>query len=135
MDDFNQSSQQGLWGRLEDALYEDVAVDGLRVCVIAGPVFRADDQVYRGVGLPREFWKILAYCRDGDLAVRAFLLTQDLDPLGALMVLDEFRLYQVDLTELEERTELLFSTMLHSAGVRAGVLTAAGERAPLVDAS
>ena len=97
MDDLNQSSRQGVWGRLEDALYEDVEVDGLRVYVIAGPVFRADDQVYRGGGLPREFWKILAYCRDGDLAVRAFLLTQDLDPLGALMALDEFRLYQVDL--------------------------------------
>ncbi|MGV8857428.1 DNA/RNA non-specific endonuclease [Rhodoglobus sp.] len=39
MDDFNQSSRQGLWGRLEDALYEDVDVDDLRVSVMAGPVF------------------------------------------------------------------------------------------------
>ncbi|WP_367281548.1 DNA/RNA non-specific endonuclease [Paeniglutamicibacter sulfureus] len=30
MDDFNQSSQEGIWGRLENALYEDVDVQDLR---------------------------------------------------------------------------------------------------------
>ncbi len=48
MDDFNQSSRQGLWGRLEDALYEDVEIDDLKASVMAGPVFGHDDQVYRG---------------------------------------------------------------------------------------
>lgn len=89
MDDFNQSRQQGLWGRLEDALYEDVRVDDLRACVMAGPVFGDDDQTYRGVGLPREYWKVLAFCRDGQLNVRAFLLTQNLNPLQALMAVDD----------------------------------------------
>lgn len=115
MEDFNQSGRQGLWGQLEDALYEDVEIDGLRVSVMAGPVFGADDQVYRGVGIPQEYWKVLAYCKDGILHVAAFLLTQDLDRLRALMALDEFRLYQVTLAELQERTGLVFAAALHEA--------------------
>ena len=135
MDDFNQSSQHGLWGRLEDALYESVAVDELRACVLAGPVFRGDDQLYRGARLPREYWKVLAYCREGVLDFRAFLLTQNLDALQVLMALDEFRLYQVDLTELTERTQLVFPAELHAAAMRAPVLVAMGEREPLSEAS
>ena len=135
MNDFNQSSQQGVWGRLEDALYEDTEVDDLRVSVMAGPVFLDDDQLYRGVRVPREYWKVLAYSLNGDLSVRAFLLTQDLDPLRSVATLDEFRVYQVDLSELEERTGLLFPTVMHSAGVPAADLSGAGARTALDDTS
>ncbi|GAA1225794.1 DNA/RNA non-specific endonuclease [Rhodoglobus aureus] len=128
MDDFNQSSQQGVWGRLEDALYEDVEVDDLRVSVMAGPVFLDDDQVYRGVRVPREYWKILAYSLNDQLSVRAFLLTQDLDAVRSVTALDEFRVYQVDLFKLEERTGLLFPAVMHSAGVGAAELLDAGAR-------
>ena len=135
MDDFNQSRQQGLWGRLEDALYEDVEVDDLRVSVMAGPVFHDDDQMYRNVRLPREYWKVLAYCCGGALRVRAFLLTQDLDPLQAVMAVDEFRLYQVELAELEERTGLIFPAVMHAGTTRPAALATAGERKPLSEAA
>ena len=131
IDDFNQSHQQGLWGRLEDALYDDVDIDDLRVSVMAGPVFGKDDQIYRGVGLPREYWKVLAYCCNGVLSVRAFLLTQNLDPLQAVMAVDEFRLYQVALAELEERTGLLFAKVLHTGGMQTVSLVAPTDRKPL----
>lgn len=58
---------------MEEAPYEDV--DGRKASILAGPVFRQDDQVYRGVGLPREYWKVLVYGKVGTLSVRAFLLT------------------------------------------------------------
>jgi len=135
VDDFNQSGQQGVWGRLEDALYEDVEVDGLRVCVMAAPVFRDDDTVYRGVALPREFWKVLAYSRNNELAARAFLLAQDLDPVHAVTALDEFRTYQVELAELEERTGLVFSPVMHAAGVPVAALVGGTERTPLSTAA
>ncbi|MGP5220590.1 DNA/RNA non-specific endonuclease [Arthrobacter rhombi] len=139
MDDFNQSSRQGLWGRLEDALYADVEIDELRASAIAGPVFGNDDQVYRGVGIPREYWKILAYCQNGALRVSAFLLTQDLDQLRVLTALDEFRLYQVSLVEVQERTGLIFGAGLHAADGYAQTSTAVrgeiGERSPLKDIS
>ena len=135
VDDFNQSGQQGVWGRLEDALYEDVEVDGLRVCVMAAPVFRDDDTVYRGIALPREFWKVLAYSRNNELAVRAFLLAQDLDPMRAVTALDEFRSYQVDLAELEERTGLVFPKVMRDAGVPAAALAGGTGRTPLAKAA
>ena len=54
------------------------------VSVFGGPVFRADDRVFRGVKLPREFYKVIAFVEGGKLKARAFLLTQNLDQLEAL---------------------------------------------------
>lgn len=115
MEDFNQSGQAGLWGRLENALYEDVALDGLRCSVFAGPVFHTEDQHYRGYQIPVEYWKIILFEQAGRLTARAFLLTQDLDRLQVLMALDEFRVYQVAVTKIEERTGLVFPTPVHDA--------------------
>jgi endonuclease G len=130
IDDFNQSSQDGLWGRLENALYEDVDVQDLRASVFAGPVFRPDDRLYRGVALPSEYWKLLVFLEDGVLKARAFLLTQDLDQLRAVLALDEFRVYQITIAELEARTQLHFPQEVHQAGaLPAG--WAMSERRPL----
>lgn len=131
MEDFNQSRQAGIWGRLENALYEDVELDDLRCCVFAGPVLRDEDQHYRGYRLPVEYWKIILFERAGQLTARAFLLTQDLDRLQVLMGLDEFRVYQVAVTEVEERTGLVFSAPVHDADDL--VLTQSGSRSPIGD--
>jgi len=114
MDDFNQSARDGVWGRLEDAVFEDVDVEDLRISVFGGPVFQDDDRVYRRVKLPREYWKVIAFREDGRLKARAFLLAQDLDQLEALE-LDEFRVFQVSLPELEARTGLRFPDVLRDA--------------------
>ncbi|WP_457206977.1 DNA/RNA non-specific endonuclease [Nocardioides sp. P5_C9_2] len=111
MDAFNQASRWGLWGRLEDALYEAVTIDLLRISVLGGPVLRDDDLAYRGVLVPREFWKVIAWEEDGVLTARAFLLTQDLDPLAAID-LGEFETYQVPVTTLTERTGVVFDPVL-----------------------
>jgi endonuclease G len=127
MDDFNQSGRAGLWGRLEAAVFQDVVVDGLRVSVFGGPVFRDDDRLFRGVGIPREFWKVLAFVEDGVLKAKAFLLTQRLDGLRALG-LDEFRVYQVGLADIESRCGLVFDDGLNEAdriGARVGTRAAA----------
>ncbi|WP_160051559.1 DNA/RNA non-specific endonuclease [Nocardiopsis sp. FR26] len=129
MEDFNQSSQNGLWGRLEDAVFADTEVDDLRVSVFAGPVFQDDDRVYRGVRVPREYWKVIAFREHGGLRATAFLLTQNLDQLEALE-LDEFRVYQVALSEVEERCRLRFPADLHEAEAITVPETLA-ERAPL----
>lgn len=132
MDDFNQSSQQGIWGRLENALFDDVEVEQLKASVFGGPVFHDDDRVYRDIPLPREFWKVVAFRENGELKARAFLLTQDLDQLRALLALDEFRVYQINLAELEERTRLHFPDALHAAEpVEERTLRGVVERKPL----
>jgi endonuclease G len=134
IDNFNQSSQSGIWGSLEDAVYAEVDVADLRVSVFGGPVFRSDDREYRGVKIPREFFKVIAYMEDGRLEARAFLLTQNIEQLEVLD-LDEFRVYQVTLQEVEKRTQVRFPRALKAADsftepLRSG-LESPQERAPL----
>ncbi|MFC9659325.1 DNA/RNA non-specific endonuclease [Nocardia sp. NPDC127606] len=114
MDDFNQSSRAGVWGQLEDAVFADVDVDNLKVSVLGGPAFRADDQVHRGVALPREYWKVICFVEGNRLRCKAFLLTQHLDELEAL-ALDEFRVFQVAVAEIEQRAHCRFPAALHIA--------------------
>jgi endonuclease G len=129
MDDFNQSSKNGVWGRLEEAVFADVDVQDLKVTAFGGPVFQDNDREYRGVRLPREFWKVLAYMEQGTFKSSAFLLTQNINPFEALD-LDEFRAFQVTIAELEQRTGLRFADPLRGAGTPPG-LEAGGERTPL----
>lgn len=130
MDDFNQSSKQGIWGRLENALFEDVDVQNLRVSVFGGPVFRADDRVYRGIALPAEYWKLLVFQEQSVMKSRAFLLTQNLEHLRGILMLDEFRVYQITVAELEERAKLHFPEVVQLTGGLASVRRL-GERPPL----
>jgi endonuclease G, mitochondrial len=134
MDDFNQSSQGGIWGKLEDAVFADVDVDNLKVSVVGGPVFHNDDRVFRGIAIPREFYKVIAFVENGRLKARAFLLTQSLNDLEALD-LDEFRVFQVSLAEIEARCDFRFPDALTIADSFAEFLANrpedAGERQPL----
>jgi endonuclease G len=114
MDDFNQSSRAGVWGQLEDAVFADADVDDLLVSVFGGPAFRDDDRVHRGVALPREYWKVICFVAGNRLRCRAFLLTQNLDELEAL-ALDEFRVFQVAVAEIEQRAHCRFPAALHIA--------------------
>ncbi|WP_458778699.1 DNA/RNA non-specific endonuclease [Arthrobacter sp. D3-16] len=129
MDDFNQSSKDGLWGRLEDAVFADVDVQDLKVSALGGPVFQDDDRVYRDVRLPREYWKVIAYMEQGRFKSHAFLLTQNLNPFEAIDF-DEFRVFEISTAELGLRTGLRFDEDLASANAFTA-LTDAADREPL----
>jgi endonuclease G len=129
LDDFNQSTQDGVWGRLEDAVFADVDVEDLRASLFGGPVFAADDRAYRGVRLPREYWKVVVFREAGRLRARSFLLTQALDRLE-LLDLDEFRVFQLAVPEVEARTGLRFPDVLRAADAGAPP-TLSGMRTPL----
>lgn len=112
LDDFNRSSSHGLWGELENAIYEDVDIDHLRVSIFGGPIFKDTDFPYRKVLVPRSFWKIIAYVEAGELKAKAYVLTQDdlearLESLG----LEPFKLYQVPIAELTKSTGLRFGDL------------------------
>lgn len=112
LDDFNQSKQHGLWGELENAIYDDVKVEDLKISVFGGPIFKDTDFPYRDLLVPRSFWKVIAYVEEGTLKASAYVLTQDdleakLESLG----LDPFKLYQVSLTDLRELTSLDFGRL------------------------
>ncbi|MDR6417037.1 DNA/RNA non-specific endonuclease [Pseudarthrobacter sulfonivorans] len=129
MDDFNQSSKEGVWGRLEDAVFADVEVQDLKVSAFGGPVFHDDDRVYRETRLPREYWKVLAYVEQGEFKSHAFLLTQNLNPFEAIDF-DEFRAFQISTAELEERTQLQFAADLRTADAFTAP-SISGDREPL----
>ncbi|WP_425955697.1 DNA/RNA non-specific endonuclease [Xylanimonas sp. McL0601] len=56
---FNQSKE--LWNGLEDHVLTYAQAHERRVVVLTGPVLAADDPIYRGIGIPRRFWKIAAW--------------------------------------------------------------------------
>ena len=106
MNNFNQSFRHGLWGLLENAILEQTSLEKRRVSVFAGPILTDDDVPYRGTLVPKAFWKVLVYVLDAELRASAFVLQQKVDP-GPTIDLDEFAPYQVDLLDLEDRTQLM----------------------------
>ena len=82
---FNQSPD--LWLGLEDHVLSSAEVHGSRLAVLTGPVLAADDPPYRGVQVPRLFWKVVAWAVPGPqgllLAAVAHVLDQT-PQLGAV---------------------------------------------------
>ena len=110
---FNQSRRHGLWGKLENAVLEDVDVENIKISVMGGPIFRDDDPEYRDVQIPRDFWKLLAYrdTADGEFKVAAYILSQREFVPTEVLELDMFRLYQASLGKLSEETSLNFDAL------------------------
>jgi len=68
---------QTLWAGLEDYVLENADTRDLKVSVLTAPVLAADDDTYRGVRLPRQFWKVVAMVKqDGEPSVTGYLLSQ-----------------------------------------------------------
>src|SRR5690606_19508274 len=59
VDAFNQSKD--LWNGLEDHILEYADAHDHRVVVLTGPVLDDEDPVYRDIGIPRMFWKVVAW--------------------------------------------------------------------------
>jgi len=73
--DFNAG--RTLWAGLENYVLGNADNANLAVSVLAGPVLAEDDDRYRGVQLPRQFWKVIAMVkRSGELSVTGYLLSQ-----------------------------------------------------------
>jgi endonuclease G len=116
--DFNQSKE--LWLGLEDYLLGYAEVYDERLSVFTGPVLAPDDPPYRGVRIPRRFWKVAAWARDTPagpvLAATAYLLDQtplldDIDLAapprpGEAPPLGPFRTFQVPVSDVAELTGL-----------------------------
>jgi endonuclease G len=72
--DFNQGME--LWRGLEDHVLSHADKYDARISVFTGPVLADDDLPYRGVQIPRKFWKIAVWTMEGRLAAAGFLLDQ-----------------------------------------------------------
>nr|WP_179492830.1 DNA/RNA non-specific endonuclease [Microbacterium immunditiarum] len=104
---FNQSKD--LWLGLEDHVLEYADATDQRISAFTAPVLADDDPVYRAVGIPRRFWKIVAWADaspGGRLRAAGFVLDQSelLDVSeGALTVapLGGFRTFQAPIAHVE----------------------------------
>lgn len=103
--EFNQSSANGLWGELENAIFEDVEIEDLKVSVMGGPVFDRCDPIHRGVAIPQSFWKAIYYREAGQrtIRVRAYVLGQaDLVSQMEVLELPQFAVFEVPINELQD---------------------------------
>jgi endonuclease G, mitochondrial len=121
LDDFNQSRQHGLWGELENAIYDGVKVEDLRLSVFGGPIFKESDFPYKGILVPRSFWKVIAYVELGELKAAAYVLTQDdLESKVPSLGLEPFSVYQVSLGELSGMIKLTFASLMEADTMASG---------------
>ena len=108
---------QTLWAGLEDYILDHADNLRFRVCVFTGPVLAADDDQYRGIQLPRQFWKVVAMIKQtGELSATAYLLSQE-QLIKGLEVAPEafsygaYRTYQVPVRQIENITSLSFGPL------------------------
>src|SRR4051794_22358966 len=113
---FNQGIE--LWNGLENYLLDNAATYARRLVVLTGPVLAADDPPYRGIRIPRLFYKVAGFLDRNELAATGYVLDQssqlpDLDTVAAARAaagepppLGPFRTFQVPVADIARLTGL-----------------------------
>lgn len=104
---------QHLWQSIENYALNNAAAEKKRITVITGPVFADDDPTYRGVAVPRLFWKVIARVKDGNLLATGFLADQSTaldealeDGVESFADLTKVALFQRSVAEIEQLSGL-----------------------------
>jgi endonuclease G len=113
-EDFNQNKTT--WAGLEDYILDNAGKGHFKANVFTGPVFADDDDLYRGVQLPRQFWKVVTMVKeDGTLSATGYLLSQE--RLIAGLESDEpfsygaYKTFQVKVADVAQLTGLSFGAL------------------------
>jgi endonuclease G len=112
--DFNENKTS--WAGLEDYVLDNAQNRDFKVNVFSGPVFASDDDDYRGVKLPRQFWKVVTMVKEpGVLSATGYLLSQasliaGLESAEAFSY-GAYKTFQVPVTRVEELTGLDFGAL------------------------
>jgi endonuclease G, mitochondrial len=112
--EFNENRR--FWPGLEDYLLDNAENYGFRASVFSGPVFADDDDEYRGVRLPRQFWKVAVMLKTGNqLSATAYLLSQESLISGiekaAAFSYGAYSTYQVPVQRIEDLTGISFGDL------------------------
>ena len=110
--DYNQS--QTLWAGLEDYILKNADNKDLKVSVFSGPVFADSDREYRGVKIPKQFWKVVAMVKQNNrLSATAYIVSQEelIDNLEAEFVFGKYKTFQVSIEAIEQLTGLNFGNL------------------------
>lgn len=116
----NQSKT--LWLGLEDYVLDHARQYGQRLSVFSGCIFADDDPVYRGLAIPRRFFKIAVWEQDSELAATGYILDQtpSLGPIlerparaeTATPPLGPYRTFQVPIADIAGATELSMNQLV-----------------------
>ena len=117
---FNQSKD--LWLGLEDHVLQFADATDLRVSVFTAPVLDEADPLYRGVQIPRRFWKVAAWIEeapDGEpvLAAAGFVLDQSAlipqdEDAFAVARLGSFRTFQAPIADIGVVADIDFGPLI-----------------------
>lgn len=105
---FNQRT----WLSLEDYILKSTRVSRERVTVFSGPVFAETDREYRGVRIPEEFWKVVAFLTDeGRPSATAYIIGQGSELSELEAAFGRFKTYQCSVRSIEEKTGIDFGVL------------------------
>jgi endonuclease G len=74
---FRFNEGKNLWAGLEDFLLRKAGAERKRLTVFTGPVFEPDDPEYRGILIPKRYWKVAVLAREGVPVSLGFLVSQE----------------------------------------------------------
>lgn len=110
--DFNR--RDTTWQGLEDYILTNAEAKDLKLSVFTGPVFRDDDQTYRNIKIPKEFWKVVVMVKPNDeLSATAYLLSQEslIQDLEEEFVYGKYKTFQVPVLKIGSLTGLEFGKL------------------------
>jgi endonuclease G len=108
MASFNQKN----WLDLENYLLENTQRWRERVTVFTGPVFSAMDEEYRGMRIPKAYWKVVAFLgAEGKPSATGYMLDQSRDLERLEATFGRFRTYQRSILQIEQRTGIQFGDL------------------------
>ena len=103
---------QQTWLGLEDLVLGNTRRQHERASVFTGPVFRADDPVYRGVAIPLAYWKVIAFVHDdGTPSATAYMIDHDVDLGRVELIFGPYKTYQRSVAAVERATGLDFGAL------------------------
>lgn len=132
---FNQGKQ--LWAGLEDYARDIVLKDKSRMIIMNGPIFDGPDAApgalpsasapphpdptFGGLPIPKYFWKLIVFVRNGVLAASAFVLSQRdqilaIDRIHEAVIFEalsaaQAKVFQISIADLEKFTGLNFGVL------------------------
>lgn len=129
-----------LWRAVENYVLRGAVADQQRVTSFTGPIFASDDRDYRGVLVPRRFFKVTVWAEDGEL--RSLAMIADQGPVietwpealfeggeaaAAEAFMDADELDKVEdflstIAEIEKATKLDFGNSVREADIRNGAV-------------
>ena len=99
-----------LWRSVENFVLRSAVAERMRVTSFTGPVFRDDDPPYRGIRIPRQFFKLTVWVEDGRVRALALLADQGL-VLDALPEAADGELLPERISDDDARIEDFLSTV------------------------